>query len=225
MLVLVVLLAGTQTLYVCGWKGPGCLLQERVDVQTSDSSAVVCVSVVSGLSVEEEGECGLDKLIATLRDLYTLKKRLCLSYGFRGVCRSKIQKDKLSKTGLKRYIFRSRACQDCEVCAGAMLRGPQSIRCAGARLMVLTLFCDVLMKKRCDPESTRRINELKTLRNLRPCVGQDSLFRIDGRLENAELPIDAKASYNFTWQACLDALDCPRRAMRMQDMQALPIRL
>ena len=36
-------------------------------------------------------------------------------------------------------------------------------------------------------------NELKTLRNLRPCVGQDVLLRIDnGRLENVDLPTDAK---------------------------------
>ena len=37
-------------------KGPGCLLQERVDVQTSESSTVVCVSVVSSLSVEGDGD-------------------------------------------------------------------------------------------------------------------------------------------------------------------------
>ena len=40
------------------------------------------------------------------------------------------------------------------------------------------------------PDNTRRVNELKTLRNLWPCVGPDSLLRADGRLENAELPVD-----------------------------------
>ena len=49
-----------------------------------------------------------------------------------------------------------------------------------------------LNQKRCDPESTIRINELKALNNLRPSVGLDSLFRVNRRLENAELPIDAK---------------------------------
>ena len=39
---------------------------------------------------------------------------------------------------------------------------------------------------------TRRINELKMLRNLRPCVGSDLLFRVDRRLENADLPVDSK---------------------------------
>ena len=38
--------------------------------------------------------------------------------------------------------------------------------------------------------NTRRVHELKTLRNLRPCVGSDLLLRVDGRLENADLPTD-----------------------------------
>ena len=43
-----------------------------------------------------------------------------------------------------------------------------------------------------DPESKRRLNELKTLRNLRPCVDLDNCLRIEGRLENADLPLDSK---------------------------------
>ena len=46
--------------------------------------------------------------------------------------------------------------------------------------------------KRKNSDDSRRINKLKTLRNLRPCVGADSLLRVDGRLENSELPIDSK---------------------------------
>ena len=38
----------------------------------------------------------------------------------------------------------------------------------------------------------RRVNELKSLRNLRSCVGHDGLLRIDGLLENADLPTDTK---------------------------------
>ena len=48
-----------------------------------------------------------------------------------------------------------------------------------------------LRSKAEDPDSTRRLNELKTLRNLRPCVGSDSLLRVEGRLENAALPVSA----------------------------------
>ena len=43
-----------------------------------------------------------------------------------------------------------------------------------------------------DPDSSRRLNELKTLRNLRPCVGSDNLLRVEGRLENASLPVNTK---------------------------------
>ena len=43
-----------------------------------------------------------------------------------------------------------------------------------------------------NPDEKRRNYEIKTLRNLHPCVGQDMLSRMDGRLENADLPTDAK---------------------------------
>ena len=43
-----------------------------------------------------------------------------------------------------------------------------------------------------NPDNRRCVNELKTLQNLRPCIGQDKLLRVDGRLENADLPVDAK---------------------------------
>ena len=38
----------------------------------------------------------------------------------------------------------------------------------------------------------KRVSELKTLQNVRPCVGTDSIFRVEGRLENAEFPLDCK---------------------------------
>ena len=41
-------------------------------------------------------------------------------------------------------------------------------------------------------DQMRKINELKTLHNLRPCVDTDMMLRVEGRLENAELPIDTK---------------------------------
>ena len=43
-----------------------------------------------------------------------------------------------------------------------------------------------------DPESKRHLNELKTLCNLRPCVDLDNSLRIEGRLENVNLPLDCK---------------------------------
>ena len=37
-----------------------------------------------------------------------------------------------------------------------------------------------------------RISERESLRNLRPCIGANSMLRIDGRQENAELPLDTR---------------------------------
>ena len=41
-------------------------------------------------------------------------------------------------------------------------------------------------------EEMHRLVELRSLRNLRPGVDDELILRIDGRLENAELPVDAK---------------------------------
>ena len=49
-----------------------------------------------------------------------------------------------------------------------------------------------LRDKVSNTEDMRRISELRTLRNLRPCVDDDSMLRVDGRHENAELPVETK---------------------------------
>ena len=41
-------------------------------------------------------------------------------------------------------------------------------------------------------DERHRVNELKSLRRLRPCVGEDGLLRVEGQLENADLPTDTK---------------------------------
>ena len=49
------------------------------------------------------------------------------------------------------------------------------------------------MKKHAtNPKQTRRVNELHTLINLRPCVGSNKLLRVEARLKNADLPTDTK---------------------------------
>ena len=49
-----------------------------------------------------------------------------------------------------------------------------------------------LNDKAVNTEDMRRISELKTLRRLRPCVDANSMLLIDGRLKNADLPVDAE---------------------------------
>ena len=80
--------------------GPGCLLQERVDVWTFDSSAVVHVNVVNGLSVEEDNECGLDQIIATSRNLHTSKTRLAYLMAFAEFVVAKLKQINFQKLNL-----------------------------------------------------------------------------------------------------------------------------
>ena len=55
---------------------------------------------------------------------------------------------------------------------------------------------DSIVKKLSDKvantEDMNRISELKALKNLRPCVDTENMFRIDGRLENTALAVEAK---------------------------------
>ena len=53
-------------------------------------------------------------------------------------------------------------------------------------------FLKRMIEKAVDVNDLRRISELKTLRPLRPCIDAGSILRVEGRLENADLPSDAK---------------------------------
>ena len=41
----------------------------------------------------------------------------------------------------------------------------------------------------------RKLNGLKTLRNLRPCLDSEFMFRVESRLLNSELPIDTRQPF------------------------------
>ena len=48
----------------------------------------------------------------------------------------------------------------------------------------------------------RKLNELKSLRNLRPCVDSNLMLRVEGHLENAELPVDTRHPFIIpSWHA------------------------
>ena len=73
-------------------------------------------------------------------------------------------------------------------------------RCFGAAVYLLSrksrddfeAFLKRWAKKADSTDERRRVNELKSLRNLRPSVGLNMLLRVDGRLENADLSTDSK---------------------------------
>ena len=53
-------------------------------------------------------------------------------------------------------------------------------------------FLKRMSEKAVEVDDLRTIFELKTLRRLRPCIDIGFILRVEGRLENAELPLDAK---------------------------------
>ena len=53
-------------------------------------------------------------------------------------------------------------------------------------------FLKHLSDKANTSEEMCQVSELRTLHNLCPCVNSDSVLCIEGRLENADLPLDTK---------------------------------
>ena len=140
-----------------------------------------------------------------LRDLYTLKKRFAYLLAF----------VELVKTKFKRKPFRKP-----EFIAASLDRvfveaiGYVWRLCFGHALEVLNnggkedyeIFMKRLRNLAVNSEQTRQVNELKTLRNLRSCLGPDSILRVGGRLENADLPTDTKHLINLPSKHALTRL-------------------
>jgi len=74
------------------------------------------------------------------------------------------------------------------------------VQCFGPALKMLSngspddyeSFLKRLSSKAAGAEQLHQVNELKSLRNLRPCFGLDSLLHVEGRLENTDLPTDTQ---------------------------------
>ena len=124
--------------------------------------------------------------VQTSRDLCTLKKRFAYLLAFVELVKAKFirkpfRKPKFSATSLDRAFIKA---------IGFVQR-----QCFGPALEVLNngseddfkIFIKRLRNLAVNSEQTRQVNELKTLRSLRPCLGPDSILRVEGRLENADL--------------------------------------
>ena len=77
-------------------------------------------------------------------------------------------------------------------------------------------------EKAVDVDNLRRISELKTLRPLRPYIDAGSILRVEGRLENAELPLDAKHPIILPGRHALTRLIVLYEHLRLP-MQDVPI--
>ena len=142
---------------------------------------------------------GLDQIIITASDLYTLKKRLAYLVAIAEYVIAKFRGTTFKKPNL-----------NADFLDHALIKAIKFVQSQnfGAAIDVLTKESpddfETFLKRRVNnvnsPDEKRQVNELKTLRNLRPCVG-NMLLRVDGRLENAELPTDTKhPSLRVPWQ-------------------------
>ena len=139
----------------------------------------------------ENCEKGLVKIIESVNNLYTLKNRFAYLLAFIKYLVAKSRKTlfvrpALDATHLDRALVKA-------------VKYVQS-RCFGAAIDLLSRespddfesFLKRWTNNANNSDERHRVNELKSLRSLRPCVGGDGLLRVEGRLENADLPTDTK---------------------------------
>ena len=150
------------------------------------------LNVDETLLVDCKNVCALDKLIEVSPDLHTLKKRLCHL-----ICFKQYVVAKAKGLTLKKPMLNSHMREDALV---DILKYVQS-QCFEAAVQTLKRdsldpFNAVLKRINQNGNNAadmKRVSEVKTLRDLKPCfVGTDSILRVEGRLENAELRFDCK---------------------------------
>ena len=166
-------------------------MQSLVDAVPPASSPVVQMTRLSRDDAAHDDVRSFDELIAASPNLYVLKKRFAYFLAFAEFLEAKARKTSHQKPDLNAAFL------DC-----AFLKLVKYVqgRCFGAAINALRRgspnnFEAVLKRFYKQPgniENTRRINELKTLRNLRPCVDSELMFCVEGRLENAKLSIDTR---------------------------------
>ena len=171
-------------------EGPAFLVEGQEDVKSLSPAPVVRLALCKENTLFETDDKIL-KLMQTSRDLYALKKRFAYLLAFVELVKAK---------------FRRKPFRKPEFDAASLDRafveaiGYVQRQCFGPALEVLDngsaddfeIFIKRLRNLAVNSEQTRQVNELKTLRNLRPCLGPDSILRVEGRLENADLPTDTK---------------------------------
>ena len=131
------------------------------------------------------------KLMQPSRDLYALKKRFAYLLAFLELVKAKFKRKPFRKPD-----FRAASLDRAFVEAIGYLQR----LCFGPALEVLNngsaddfeIFIKRLRNLAVNSEQTRQVIELKTLRNFRPCLEPNSILRVEGRLENADLPTDTK---------------------------------
>ena len=194
--------------------GPEFLLFNSVNVN-SKSVPIVCRTSVQPNGLTDCSQYGRDKLIDSAGSLYILKKRLACLVAFTQFVVDKVKgikfiKPDLNVTYLDLAFIKAVKYVQSQSFGAAMhvlsVGSPDDFEAfIKSRLKTATNKDDKRrvnelkalrnlrrLKTATNNDDKRRVNELKALRNLRSCIGPNKLFRIDGRLENADLPVDTK---------------------------------
>ena len=172
--------------------GPAFLQAGEVQPLSPDHSITVRSLTVSENELSIRNKKGLDRLVEGSPNLYILKKRAAYLTAFKEyfilvkVKKERFEKPVLDATYLEKAFF-------------CLVRYVQDSRFGSAVKFLKDNSPDKFdtLLKRLDAQASHvkemhHVNELKTLRKLRPCVGTDLMLRVEGRLENAALPVDAK---------------------------------
>ena len=165
-------------------------MQEQADARPPELSVVVRRTLASSVDLSS-GDAVLDRLTKASPSLYTLKKSCAYLAAF-----SEFVVTKAKGVAFQKPVLNAGYLDKAFV---NIVKYVQSQR-FGAAIELLSNessdeFESILKRigsKTNDPDSKRRLNELKTLRNLRPCVDLDNCLHIEGRLENADSPLVSK---------------------------------
>ena len=172
--------------------GPAFLRTREVQPLSSDQSITVRSLTLSEDEALNQEKNGLDLLVERSPNLYTLKKQVAYLTAFKQYFISvKVKKERFEKPVLDASYLENSFVYLVRYVQGS---------CFGPAVEFLEANSpdkfDTLLKKLDAKVSKEKelhhVSELKTLRKLRPCVGTDLLLRVEGRLDNAALPVDTK---------------------------------
>ena len=160
-----------------------------------DTSSLSSVPVVRKALCDENTTVEIDdkilKLMQTSFDLYTVKKRIAYLLAFVDFLKAKTKRQTFKKPEMN-AAFLDRAFMQAIKYVQRQCFGPALELLQNNSPDQYDAFLKRLRNLAVNSEQTRQVNTLKTLRNLRPCIGPDLLLRVEGRLENADLPTDTK---------------------------------
>ena len=172
--------------------GPEFLTLCEEKPKSCDSALAVRSVLGPRQTADDCAQDSLEILIITSPNLYTLKKRAAYLIAFKKYFVAKFKKRAEFKKPILNASYLDRALMEAVwyvqfLSFGAAIKLLREDSPDKFDQMLKRLYSNAN-----GADEMRKINELKTLRNLRPCVDTDMMLRVEGRLENAELPIDTK---------------------------------